>query len=142
MEDWMLALMGILVILITTWNTQENMTNKDLVSTLQTFGDKGSKKKSDEIPELPVYGPKVQPPVDPAPTKSSDTDKTSGVYPDIYGPDIAGVPGTQHKSKDAGTHYDPKSTSDVSDYNPALLRAFPVSGPPQPYLNDFSKMMK
>ena len=137
----MLILLGLIVILITTWNTQEKMTNKDLVSTLQTFGDKTSKKKSDQIPELPVYGPKVQPPVDPAPTKSSN-DNGTGIYPDIYGPDIAGVPGTQHKSKDPGTHYDPKSTSDVYDYNPTLLKAFPVSGPPQPYLNDFSKMMK
>ena len=133
MEDWWLVILGILIILITTWNTQEKMTNKDLVSTLQTFGEKGTKKTPEKIPELPVFGPKVLPPVAPAPSKSGSGDKNAGVYPDIYGPEIAGVP---------GTHYDPKSTSDVYDFNPALQKAFPVSGPPQPYLNDFSKMMK
>jgi len=59
----------------------------------------------------------------------------SRIYPDIYGPDVELVPGTKprsnkHKSDD---------TSDPSyDFNPDLQKAFPTSGPPQPFLNDFS----
>ena len=116
------------------------MTNKDLLSTLKTFGDKGTKpskkKQSSETDGLPILGPKA-PEIDPAdrkPSGSGGTD-TSGVYPDIYGPDIPKIPG----SKSTKTHISDDTSDDIYQFNPDLQNAFPVEGPPQPFLTDFSK---
>jgi len=117
------------------------MTNDDLISALKTFGDKAPpKKKKDptETDNVPIYGPRAPQvtPADPSKTKLSPT--VSGVYPDIYGPDITTAPGTKPKpsSKPASDNVD----DDTYEFNPDLKKAFPTDGPAQPFLTDFSKL--
>jgi len=80
-----------------------------------------------------IWGPKAPmlDPNQPSPSDSDNGNNKSGVYPDIYGPERLGAPG----SKDNGG--DPS----MYDYVPAA--EFPA-GPlqPSPYLNDFSKILK
>jgi len=134
-----IVVLAIVVIFITRPLT-EYMTNKDLVSALQTHGTTDSKKKKkDEPSELEIYGPKAEKVV---PTKStsgkSSGSDTSGSYPDIYGPDIPLVPGTKTKSM-PGKHTSDEVDDETYDFNPDLQKAFPTEGPPQPFLTDFSK---
>lgn len=136
----MLLLLAIaLVIFLVSMTTYEHMTNKDLMSALKKYGTVEEQKKTNDKPsEAPIYGPRVAKPVDePSPTKSkSKSDSDSNVYPDIYGPDVAMEPGK--KCTTDSKH----ASDDVSDctynYNPDLQKAFPVEGPPQPFLTDFS----
>ena len=119
---------------------QERMTNSDLISTLKTFGDKGTKPKKKDpstTNEMPLLGPKA-PAIDPADRKKSGSggSNTSGVYPEIYGPDIPKVPGTKQA---AGKHMSDDTSDSTYEFNPDLKNAFPVEGPPQPFLTDFSK---
>ena len=82
-----------------------------------------------------IWGPKA-PELDenqPIPGGGSGRDHRSGVYPNIYGPDISPTPGTGSNSSD-------------NNYVPAAefpAKPFPT-GPeyPSPYLNDFSKILK
>ena len=116
------------------------MTNSDLISTLKTFGDKGTKPKKKDpstTNEMPLLGPKA-PAIDPADRKKSGSggSNTSGVYPEIYGPDIPKVPGTKHT---AGKHMSDDTSDSTYEFNPDLKNAFPVEGPPQPFLTDFTK---
>jgi hypothetical protein len=131
-----------LLIFLMSMTTYEHMTNKDLMSALQKYGtnDKTKdKKKTDAPTQAPIYGPKVAPVEHPAPTKpSSKTDSTS-TYPDIYGPDVVAVPGEKIKS---AKHESDKVEDETYDYNPDLQKAFPTSGPPQPFLTDFSKFQR
>ena len=133
-----IVVLAIVVIFITRPLT-EYMTNKDLVSALQTHGTPDTKKKAkDEPSELEIYGPKAEKVV---PTKSSGKSSgsdTSGSYPDIYGPDIPLVPGTKTKSM-PGKHTSDEVDDETYDFNPDLQKAFPTEGPPQPFLTDFSK---
>jgi hypothetical protein len=134
-----IVVLAIVVIFITRPLT-EYMTNKDLVSALQTHGTTDAKKKKkDEPSELEIYGPKAEKVV---PTKStsgkSSGSDTSGSYPDIYGPDIPLVPGTKTKSM-PGKHTSDEVDDETYDFNPDLQKAFPTEGPPQPFLTDFSK---
>ncbi len=133
-----IVVLAIVVIFITRPLT-EYMTNKDLVSALQTHGTTDAKKKKkDEPSELEIYGPKAEKVV---PTKSSGKSSgsdTSGSYPDIYGPDIPLVPGTKTKSM-PGKHTSDEVDDETYDFNPDLQKAFPTEGPPQPFLTDFSK---
>jgi hypothetical protein len=120
---------------------REYMTNADVKSALQKYAgetDTPQKYDSTGVSEYPIYGPTIKhPPVEPSTEGGGSKNKTkpSGVYPDIYGPDVELIPGTKprdpkHKSDD---------TSDSTyDFNPDLSKAFPTSGPPQPYLTDFS----
>jgi hypothetical protein len=128
-----------LLIFLVSMTTYEHMTNKDLVSALQKYGSKEDSKKKTDIPsQTPIYGPKAEPVVHPTPTKpssKSNVDSTS-VYPDIYGPDVVASPGEKIKhAKVASDNVD----DETYDYNPDLAKAFPTSGPPQPFLTDFSK---
>jgi hypothetical protein len=133
-----IVVLAIVVIFITRPLT-EYMTNKDLVSALQTHGTPEAKKNAkDEPSELEIYGPKAEKVV---PTKSSGKSSgsdTSGSYPDIYGPDIPLVPGTKTKSM-PGKHTSDEVDDETYDFNPDLQKAFPTEGPPQPFLTDFSK---
>jgi hypothetical protein len=133
-----IVVLAIVVIFITRPLT-EYMSNKDLVSALQTHGTPEAKKKAkDEPSELEIYGPKAEKVV---PTKSSGKSSgsdTSGRYPDIYGPDIPLVPGTKTKSM-PGKHTSDEVDDETYDFNPDLQKAFPTEGPPQPFLTDFSK---
>ena len=130
----------VVVIFVTQYRV-EGMTNKDLVSALQTHGTPEiKKKKKDEPSELEIYGPKAEkvvPPTSPNGNKSKTTD-TSGTYPDIYGPDIPIVPGTKNNSI-PGKHASDQVDDETYDFNPDLQKAFPTEGPPQPFLTDFSK---
>lgn len=128
------------VVMFVTQSRVESMTNKDLVSALQTHGTPDAKKKAKDQPsELEIYGPKAEKvvPSTPSGTKSN-TSNSSGTYPDIYGPDIPSVPGTKKKAM-PGKHTSDEVDDETYDFNPDLQKAFPTEGPPQPFLTDFSK---
>lgn len=139
--DVILIVLAILAILVATMYRQEHMTNKDLVSALQTHGTQETdKKKSDTPSQAPIYGPKADQ-APPAPTKTDGTSKNggSGVYPEIYGPEYQGVPGMKQKNP---KHESDDTSDETYDYNPDLQKAFPTEGPPQPFLTDFSRFQK
>lgn len=140
----LLLLALLLVVFLVSMTTYEHMTNKDLMSALQKYGSEDHKKKkkseSASLDEAPIYGPKVEPvKEDPSPTKPSGGKNGSSVYPDIYGPDVVASPGEKIKH---AKHESDKVEDDTYDYNPDLQNAFPTSGPPQPFLTDFSKFQK
>lgn len=120
----------------------EHMTNEDLVSTLKTFGEKGTKttkkKVSGQQDEVEIYGPKGVPsPPEPKPTPSSSKSGTSE-YPEIFGPDVILTPGKKTKN---GKHESDKVEDQTYDFNPDLHNAFPTTdSEPQPFLGDFSKI--
>jgi hypothetical protein len=140
MWKW-LILSGLALVIMYFYFNREHMTNSDLISTLKTFGDKGTKKSTKDTSKqesLPIMGPKA-PAIDPADKKKKEASKgtnTSGVYPDIYGPDIPKIPGT---TRTAGKHVSDETSDEIYEFNPNLKNAFPVEGPPQPFLTDFSK---
>ena len=138
-----LVLIAILLLAyLVSMTTYEHMTNKDLVDTLQKYGskDESSKKKAEKPAEAPIYGPKAEAPEQPSPTKPSSKSNGDGsVYPDIYGPDVVASPGEKIKSS---KHESDNVNDETYDYNPDLKNAFPTSGPPQPFLTDFSKFQK
>jgi hypothetical protein len=84
-----------------------------------------------------IWGPRAPKldPNQPRPSDSGNGKNKSGVYPDIYGPEMLEAPG--HADKGGGDSSNPPPY----DYVPAA--EFPA-GPlqPSPYLNDFSKMLK
>lgn len=131
------------VLLFFLSSSTEHMTNEDLVSTLKTFGEKGTKpqkkKVSGQKDELPIYGPKGEPsPPQPEPEPTPSSGKgTSSVYPEIYGPDVIMTPG---KKVQNGKHESDKVEDQTYDFNPDLQHAFPTSSEPQPFLGDFSKI--
>lgn len=138
----LLLIAAVLVLFLVSMTTYEHMTNKDLMSALQKYGTEDPKKekpKSNQPPEAPIYGPKVEPVEHPSPTKSSTKNGGSGVYPDIYGPDVVASPGDKVKH---AKHESDRVDDETYDYNPDLQNAFPTSGPPQPFLTDFSKFQK
>ena len=126
----------VLIVLYIMFPTQERMTNADLISTLKTFGTQAPPPRTAGPSEVPIYGPTAEKPEDiPGSSSGSATlvQPLIGQYPDIFGPDSVIIPG-QPKTK-------PKSPSgDVYDFNPDFQKAFPTSGPPEPYLTDFSKL--
>jgi hypothetical protein len=122
------------------------MTNKDVISMMQSYGSKDEdtkKKKADKPAEAPILGPKsggMGPSPSTQPTKDSNA---GGSYPEIYGPDAPMVPGTTSKSCSTSSKHESDNVEDCTyDYNPDLQKAFPTSGPPQPFLNDFSPFQK
>jgi hypothetical protein len=129
-----IIVLAVVVIFITRPHI-EFMTNKGLVSVLQTHDVK--KKKKDEPSELEIYGPKAEKVV-PSSNSNKSGDNTSGSYPDIYGPDIPQTPGTKPKPM-PGKHTSDHVDDETYDFNPDLQKAFPTEGPPQPFLTDFSK---
>jgi len=154
MKDLLILIACILAIALATYYrksvSRESMTNKDLISALQKFGDKtddSSKKSNSTLQEAPIYGPTAAPPSTPFPAPSSKKSKSDGTtsdYPDIYGPDVAMTPGTGStcKKDPSGTHASDSATSEdcTYQYNPDLKKAFPTDGKaPQPFLTDFSR---
>ena len=142
---WIWAVIsGLVLLAIVYYYRRDHMTNSDLISTLKTFGDKGSKKPSKDASQsesMPIMGPKVEP-IDPADKKRKEASKgtnTSATYPDIYGPDVPKIPGT---SKTVGMHVSDDTSDETYQFNPDLKNAFPVEGPPQPFLTDFSKFQQ
>lgn len=139
--DILLIVLAVLAIFVASMYRQEHMTNKDLISALQTHGTQDTEKKKTDTPtQAPIYGPKADK-APPAPTKTDGNGKTggSGVYPEIYGPEYQGVPGMKQAKP---THSSDDTSDDTYDYNPDLQKAFPTSGPPQPFLTDFSRFQK
>ena len=132
---WILLFVALLMFLL---NSREHMTNSDLISTLKTFEQKGSTKKP-EIQEAPIFGPKAEPVAQPSPSNSSNSGSGSGVYPDIYGPEYVGVPGSKPTKKNSKDSKDSKDSENAYEFNPDLKKAFQTNGPPQPFLTDFSK---
>ena len=133
-------LLGLVVLLLLV-SRREHMTNDDLLSTLKTFGDKAPPKKKKnpaETDQVPIYGPRAPQvtPADSSKTKLSPT--VSGVYPDIYGPEIITTPGTKHGKNHK--HESDNVDDSTYEFNPDLQKAFPSDGPPQPFLTDFSKI--
>jgi hypothetical protein len=144
---WLWSLLLALMIIIFYKPNLEKMTNKDLLSTLRTFGTKD--KSSSLTPnQEPIYGPKAPKLEDPTPTSSSSAgDNDTNMYPDIYGPEITPIPGALNKpkskprSKHNGKHAsDDHEDEDTYKFNPDLAKAFPMEeNEPQPFLTDFSK---
>ena len=156
---WIWALILATAIIIFYKPNLEKMTNKDLLSTLRTFGTKD--KTSSLTPnEEPIYGPKVPKLEEPSPSSSSAADNGTNIYPDIYGPEITPIPGalnklkstsksiskstsqsTSQSNKPKGYHAsDDHEDEDTYEFNPDLAKAFPMEeNEPQPFLTDFSK---
>jgi hypothetical protein len=138
MIEWIVILLALAVILYYR-SSRENMTNKDLMDTLKTFGQKGTKPKSKDVHEEPLYGPKSGG-LEPTPAPSSGKNSKDGdadSYPDIYGPEITPIPGTKACKK--GKHESDCASDDAYQFNPDFDNAFPrEDGEPQPFLTDFS----
>jgi hypothetical protein len=134
-----LLIAAALLLFLISMTTYEHMTNKDVMSAIKKYGTEDpsmSKKPTDKLSDAPIYGPRVAPIEQPSPTKPSGSKTDSSTYPDIYGPDVIASPGEKLKhAKQASDRVD----DDTYDYNPDLAKAFPTSGPPQPFLADFSK---
>jgi hypothetical protein len=115
------------------------MTNDDLLDTLKTFGQKGTKSKSKDVHEEPLYGPKsggLEPTPTPSSKKNNGQDGINS-YPDIYGPEITPIPGS--KSCKKGKHTSDCVDDEAYQFNPDFDKAFPrADGEPQPFLTDFS----
>ena len=139
-DDILLLIIGALAILaiVVTYRHTEYMTNKDLISALQTHGTTDSKKKKDEPSELEIYGPKAPKVVPSTPSATKNGSDSGGVYPDIYGPDIVKTPGTTKQKSAPGKHTSDEVDDETYDFNPDLQKAFPTDGEPQPFLTDFA----
>lgn len=139
---WLILVILAIAAILYFHPSRESMTNKDLLDTLKTFGEKGSKpkSKSKDIYEEPIYGPKSGGLQEPEPTpgngKSGHSD--SNPYPDIYGPEVTPIPGSKVCKK--GKHESDCSDNEVYQFNPDFDNAFPrAEGEPQPFLTDFSQ---
>lgn len=133
-------IVGIVALLVVLFysSRRENMSNKDLLDTLKTFGEKGTKSKSKDVTQEPIYGPKTTEVQEPAPTPGNGGDSSGGVYPDIYGPEITPIPGSKVSKK--GKHESDNVTDEAYQFNPDFAKAFPrEENEPQPFLTDFSK---
>lgn len=119
------------------------MTNKDVQSALQKYAgtaDTASSYESVGVSEYPIYGPTAKKPEpEPKPKPGGDGKDDSRSYPDIYGPDVELVPGTKPKSN---KHKSDDPDDPTYEFNPDLQKAFPTSGPPQPFLTDFAPFQR
>lgn len=134
-------LIGLLILAILISYRREHMTNEDVSSMMQHYGDRTHKRKGDAPPSAPIFGPTAPKPVDPSRGGKGRGGKPrrGGDYPNIYGPDVPMVPGMKPHSR---KHESDNVEDDTYDYNPDLQKAFPTSGPPQPFLTDFSKFQR
>ena len=118
------------------------MTNKDVAAKLEFHASKPSgfkPKHPVKVDGQAIYGP-TAPKLDPnapEPGSGGGGKNGSGVYPDIYGPEALTPPGHSDITGQGGDSSNPPPY----DYVPAA--EFPA-GPlqPEPYLNDFSKILK
>lgn len=109
------------------------------MSALKKYGTEDSKKPDDTPQKAPIYGPKAEKVVQPTKPSSKSGFSDTSVYPDIYGPEVVASPGEKVKS---AKHESDKLDDSTYDYNPDFQKAFPTSGPPQPFLTDFSRFQK
>lgn len=136
---WILIILAVVTILY-FHPSRESMTNKDLLDTLKTFGEKGTKPKSKDVHQEPIYGPRTTKAEEPKPTsgKGKNHEDDNNVYPDIYGPEITPIPGSKACKK--GKHESDCTDNEAYQFNPDFDHAFPrAEGEPQPFLTDFSQ---
>ncbi len=138
------VLLSIVAVMMMMGVYKENMTNADVQSALQKYAgvsETPSKYNSAGVSEYPIYGPTAKPPK-PEPSGGGRSGRgrrtDGGTYPEIYGPDVELIPGT--KPSKPGKHSSDDTSDSTYEFNPDLAKAFPTSGPPQPYLTDFSKL--
>ena len=163
---WIWILVGVAILVILFYRSRENMTNGQLMNTLDAFKKEG--KKSNEPSLDPIYGPSASPPEFPSSTNSGggkDGKSTGGPYPQIFGPDTTPKPGAGRlgpgtaaggiagdgKTGQSSVYVNPVGPGQVGsdqggetvepEFNPDLKNAFPYDGPPQPFLTDFSKIL-
>jgi hypothetical protein len=135
---WLALILALAIIVF--YNPIEKMTNKDLLSTLNTFGKAGTKPKKVGPHEEPIYGPKTTRVEEPTPINTSNNGDDSGVYPDIYGPEVIAIPGQKKRKSKPGNHESDAVDDDVYEFNPDFKNAFPSDeNEPQPFLTDYSK---
>jgi hypothetical protein len=156
---WLWILLGLAILVILFYSPRENMTNDQLIDTLKTFGEQGTSSSSEKFGQSakPIYGPNANPPPVPTNTGGAGGGKTvAGPYPQIFGPDVTNAPGTRSSSGSvkSGNPVTPGQVAsdkalgagcqgpadNFHEFNPDLAKAFPVDGPPQPFLTDFSKI--
>jgi len=138
----MIGIILLCIAVVLYYGRREHMTNEDLLSALKTFGEKTPSKPKNRNTEneLPIYGPEASAPAEPTPAPpSGNSHGDSSLYPQIYGPDIVATPGKKQKN---GKHESDNTEDSNYDFNPDLKHAFPTSGPPQPFLADFSKFQR
>ena len=137
-----LILIAIAIAILVFYKPTEHMTSKDLIETLDKFGKVGNppKKKTKDPYEEQIYGPKAPKLEDPSPIYSKKgAEDGNNIYPDIYGPEIAPIPG-QKQCATKGKHTSDCADDDTYSFNPDLERAFPrEENGPQPFLTDYSK---
>jgi hypothetical protein len=144
-----LLILGLIsLILVIFWGPPfEHMTNSDVQKKHDFHQSNPTKwdineKKENEIKEKidkGLKGPRITPldPNEPLPINHNDTNsKNSAIYPQIYGPESLKTPG----------HKDTNNTNNTSIFDDTQYTGFQEfpSGPsePQPFLSDFSKMLK
>lgn len=137
MEDWWLIIGLVSLVCIILWNpVYENMTNEDVMKKLDFHQSNPTKWDMDDArPQQQLKGPKV-------PDKGEDEDEpkavehedtsTKATYPHVYGPE------STKSSGSSDTIFSSQSSVQHTGF-----QNFP-SGPsePQPFLSDFSKMLK
>jgi hypothetical protein len=159
---WQWVLLGLAILVILFYRSRENMSNDELIDTLKQFENKGT--KNAEPSKEFIYGPSANPPAF-TNTGAGGGKSVAGPYPQIFGPDVKPAPGSGRGSGGAGGagggsvrggtglsgNTAPPEGQVASDqplppedqayqFNPELAKAFPVDGPPQPFLTDFSKI--
>ena len=156
---WLWVLLGLAILVILFYRPRENMTNDQLISALSQFGKEGTSPSSNtSSPSAQaIYGPSASPPPVPTNAGGSGSGKTvAGPYPQIFGPDVTSGPGTTGGSVSSGGPVGPGQVASdqglaggcqgpadqTHEFNPDLAKAFPVDGPPQPFLTDFSKIQQ
>ena len=154
---WIWVLVGLAILVILFYRSRENMTDGQLMNTLDAFKKDGKKSKDPSLD--PIYGPSAKPPAVPSSTNSGggkDGKTTGGPYPQIFGPDTTPRPGAGRsepgngKTGESSVYVNPVGPGQVGsdqaiavepEFNPDLKNAFPYDGPPQPFLTDFSKIL-
>jgi hypothetical protein len=152
---WIWVLVGIAILVIFFYRSRENMTDGQLMNTLDAFKKDGTKPKDPSLD--PIYGPSANPPATPSSTNGGGKNgkSTGGPYPQIFGPDTTPQPGAggvagDGKSGESSVYVNPVGPGQVGsdqgmavepEFNPDLKNAFPYDGPPQPFLTDFSKIL-
>ena len=133
-------LLAVLILVLYTPRNVERMTNKDLLDTLKTFGEHGTKPKKAPDTQQPIYGPMNPKLEEPEPTKGKSKIDSNMEYPDIYGPEVTPIPGMSKCKSKSGQHSSDCPDDGTYEFNPDLKNAFPTAdGEPQPFLTDFSK---
>ena len=161
---WIWVLVGLAILVILFYRSRENMTDGQLMNTLDAFKRDGTKSKDPSLD--PIYGPSANPPEFPSSTNGGGKNgkSTGGPYPQIFGPDTTPQPGAGRggagtaaggvagngKTGESSVYVKPVGPGQVGsdqgmavepEFNPGLKNAFPYDGPPQPFLTDFSKIL-